>query len=507
MEKYDIIIIGYAINQRSGGYGGKSYTFLDTVDAKYLYNNCFLDTYCAEPMAFMQIAAHIEKSGLTVKVIDGLILGYDLKSLMNEIEKLEASVFAFSIYESTKEDIYSLARWVKNMKKDCKVVVGGPYATIDAEEILNESLDIDFIVVGDGDEAMPELVSCIKNNHDIEKVSNLFYRKGNSICKTPAKCVDLNKTFFPKRLYSDIIIQRGYSFCISSSRGCGYANCAFCYLKKYQEVGGQPKYRYKNADMVFNEIKQLIDDFGIKKLSFCDEDFFGNDDGLLRAERLFNMIVENNIKISMHVNARVNTVIKLSKKGLLPLCANAGVKFMYVGLESYNDEALKRYDKAITTKDIDYVVSQLDKYNIRINPGLITFDPLLTIDEVKRNVDLYRRIHYYDAFIFTRRLVIYPNAPHKIQELDFGDKYFKYSKTQDLYEAMEKFRDAVFPIFMSLNREIASNSMVDSIINEHYHCFYETYEAIRNDQPDKIESYHNQHIVSIMKIIKLATSR
>ena len=64
MKKYDSMLIGYAINQKSGGYDGKEYSFLDTSDAKYLYNNCFLDTYCAEPMAFEQLAAEAEKKDI-----------------------------------------------------------------------------------------------------------------------------------------------------------------------------------------------------------------------------------------------------------------------------------------------------------------------------------------------------------------------------------------------------------------------------------------------------------
>ena len=66
MVKCDVLIVGHAINQGSGGFSDKRYTFLETSDAKYLYNNCFLDTYCTEPMAFMQLAAQIENVGYTV---------------------------------------------------------------------------------------------------------------------------------------------------------------------------------------------------------------------------------------------------------------------------------------------------------------------------------------------------------------------------------------------------------------------------------------------------------
>lgn len=484
MNTYDVVIIGYAVNQKSGGYGDDRYTFLKTIGAKYLYRNCFLDTYCAEPMAFMQLAAQIEDRGLSVEVLDGLILGYNKTTMLEQIKRLESNIFCFSIYESTKTDIYEMIHTLKKQRKGVTVILGGPYATIAADEIMAENSEVDYIVVGDGDIAMPELIYRLKNKMDCHSVSNLYYRETANVVITEAKCVDLNKILPPKRLYSDIIIRDGYSFSISSARGCGYASCSFCYLKKYQQVGGQPKFRYKDPCIVLDEIKDLIDKFAITKLSFCDEDFFGNKDGVERALKLFQMLIEENIHIDLHVNARAKTVIWLAKNNYLELCAQAGVRYMYVGLESYNDEALERYDKGITTADIDYVTSELERYHILINPGLITFDPLLAIDDVKRNVDLFKRIYYYDAFMFTRRLVIYPNAPQKIRTLYNEGEYFASPDTKALYEAMCKYRDLVFPYYMELNRDIVTDDLKELLIWLHYECFEQVYQLLKAGDSD-----------------------
>ena len=150
----------------------------------------------------------------------------------------------------------------------------------------------------------------------------------------------------------------------------------------------------------------------------------------------------------------------LARNNYLDLCSQGGIKYMYVGLESYNDNSLKLFDKGITTKDIDFVVDELAKHKIRINPGLITFDPTLTLDNVKDNIELYKKINYYDAFIFTRRLVLYPNASPKIQELFKNEEYFQHEDVGKLFDAMVKYRDRVFPYFIQLNREIATDEAV-----------------------------------------------
>ena len=342
---------------------------------------------------------------------------------------------------------------------------------------------------------MPELVSKISNRQDVFSVPNLFHRYDGKLIINDTMCADLDKLQYPERLYSDIIISNGYSFSMSSSRGCGYANCGFCFLPKYQKISGQPKHRFKNPQVVVGEIKDLIYKLDIKKLSFCDEDFFGDKNGIARAIDLFQLLIQENIKIKLHVNARVQTIIQLARRGLLKLCTEAGVAYMYVGLESYNDSALKRYDKNISTSDIDYVVNELDKHNILINPGLITFDPKLSIDEVKNNIDLFKKIRYYDAFMFTRRLMIYPDASQKIKELQITEDYFTQQPTKLLYNAMSKYRDEVFPEYVSLKRSNVNEELKSKIIKCHFDCFYAVYDMLKvngNISEDLIDQFINQ---------------
>lgn len=485
MAKYDSMLIGYAVNQKSGGYDGKEYSFLDTSDAKYLYNNCFLDTYCAEPMAFEQLAAEAEAKGFSVNVQDGLIMGYTKEQLIDVLKDTDCLLYGFSIYESTESDLFEVITWLKATKPNTKIYVGGPYATIAVAHILNSCPAIDYIMVGDGDESFPQLIDCIKNNKDIKDVVNLYYHDSNgNIVSNEVRCVDLNILHHPKRIYTDFIEKKGYAYSLSSARGCGYANCTFCYLKQYQKVGNQPKFRYKSPKYVADEIEELIDKYGIDRLSFTDEDFFGDRAGVERALELFKILIDRNIKINLHANARVKTVMWLARNNYLNLCSQAGIKYMYVGLESYNDKSLKLFDKGITTKDIDFVVDELAKHKIRINPGLITFDPTLTLDNVKDNIELYKRINYYDAFIFTRRLVLYPNASPKIQELFKNEDYFQHEDVEKLFDAMVKYRDSVFPYFIQLNRKIATDEVVQQIQNFHFSSFDSIYQALKENNPN-----------------------
>ncbi|MDR2720309.1 MAG: cobalamin-dependent protein, partial [Nitrososphaerota archaeon] len=200
MDLFDVVIVGYAVNQRSGGYSDNRFTFLETIGARYLYRNCFLDTYCAEPMAFMQLSAELRAAGWVVDVIDGLILGYDKSKLIEKLDNIDSSIFCFSIYESTKQDIYEIIHQLKMKKSGINTVLGGPYATIAANEIMDENADIDYIIVGDADIALPKLVSKISAKQDVFSVPNLFHRHNGKIMINDTMCVDLNKLEYPDRL-------------------------------------------------------------------------------------------------------------------------------------------------------------------------------------------------------------------------------------------------------------------------------------------------------------------
>ena len=84
--------------------------------------------------------------------------------------------------------------------------------------------------------------------------------------------------------------------------------------------------------------------------------------------------------------------------------------------------------------------------------------------------------------MFTRRLVIYPNAPQKIQELSNGEEYFKLQSTKALYEAMCKYRDSVFPYYMELNHDIVTEELKDKLIELHYECFDCVYQLLKSGE-------------------------
>lgn len=223
--------------------------------------------------------------------------------------------------------------------------------------------------------------------------------------------------------------------------------CSFCYLNQYQKNSNQPKFRFRSPELLIEDIKELVEKYEIKKLTFVDDDFFGpNSYGVERAKHFFELLIENNIRLELYINVRIASVLYLISNNLLKLVADAGVKYIFIGIESYNDDILRRYKKGITTQDIDMVCNKLDEYGIYINPGMITFDSLILPHQVKNNVDLLKRIQYYDLFMFTRTLMDLPSDKQAMKNNQITSGSFKNEKTEKLYYSLVEFRDLVYPL-------------------------------------------------------------
>jgi radical SAM superfamily enzyme YgiQ (UPF0313 family) len=134
---------------------------------------------------------------------------------------------------------------------------------------------------------------------------------------------------------------------IQATIGCSWNKCAFC------EMYTSKKFRLKKFDELKNEIKVIARHYqGVKKIFLADGNAF-----VLSADKLLPILNEINSgfgktqRISSY--ALPNDIIGKTDAELLQI-RDAGLKLLYVGVESGDDELLKLIDKSETyqsTKD------------------------------------------------------------------------------------------------------------------------------------------------------------
>ena len=170
-----------------------------------------------------------------------------------------------------------LAKLAKQIKGDTKVIFGGIHPTVDPETTICEKT-VDFICIGEGEEAIVELAKELEKKGDLTHIRNIWAKAEGKIYRNLVRPLteDLDSVPFPDR---DILDPKymsrpfvGASFI--TSRGCPFP-CSYCqnrYLMKIYKNKGK-FVRYRSIDNVIEEIKITVDKFKIKRVTFSDEMF------------------------------------------------------------------------------------------------------------------------------------------------------------------------------------------------------------------------------------------
>jgi radical SAM superfamily enzyme YgiQ (UPF0313 family) len=267
----------------------------------------------------------------------------------------------YGLGPTTPEYGYALSIREKIKKHtDAKIVIGGPYATLNPEECLKDGFDC--VVAGDG-----------------EIVSEDAFKSGKNIIVGPEKPLDeypiIDRALINPQEYKYYLNDR-LSTTVVSGRGCPY-KCAFC-CKNHSSV------RLRSAGKVIEEIKYLNREFGYNAIMF-PEDIFIRDK--LRAEAVFKYMGKAGIISRCLVRA---DVVVRHGKDFTALMANSGCIEVGMGVESGSDTILKNVNKGESVSTIKKAVRMIKRAGIRIKGFFIVGLPgesLTTLAETKKFLD------------------------------------------------------------------------------------------------------------------------
>ena len=315
----------------------------------------------------------LQNQGLDVKVVVEEVCQPDYRTL-----DFKPDLVGISSISSTAPRAYALADFYR--EQGIPVVLGGAHPSFLPEEGLQHA---DYVVCGEGDYALPELVQAIEGGGDFSRIGNLAYREGDVVHKNPWRpfLEDLDSLPIPN--YHLIHQWRGNRGCISiaTSRGCPF-NCSFCSVIL---LFGR-KYRSNSVDRIVEEIR--INGSRANHIFFCDDNFTANRQ---RIKELCERLLRENIRVEWSAQVRVEAA---RDPELLDLMRRAGCYVVFVGLESINPATLKAYNKSQDLDNIKDCVINFHKHGIKVH-GMFVFgsemDHYQVIrDTVKfsRNIDL-----------------------------------------------------------------------------------------------------------------------
>jgi radical SAM superfamily enzyme YgiQ (UPF0313 family) len=324
------------------------------------------------PIGIGYLAGYLIKHNKKVKILDEEVDRITEKIIDEYVKELDQPyIFGISCLTAGIARGYELARIIKERYPDSKVIFGNIHPTVLPEEVLSNR-NVDIVVRGEGEEILNLLYERIKNNEDYSDIKGIsFSKNGLIIHNEDAPLPDLEKIpKFPYHLFTRNSDKYELGF-IASSRGCPY-NCIFC----SQRSISRQKYRFFHADLVIQEIEELILKYRCSYITFVDDSFLMNKK---RVIELCDMIQSRGFhkRAIFDCQARADTVDEQILKSL----KDAGFRTIHFGIETASERLMKLIDKRETVQEIIEAIKLAKKMGFQVSGTFILGLPTETKQE------------------------------------------------------------------------------------------------------------------------------
>ena len=249
-------------------------------------------------------------------------------------------IVLFSVKTNTYPIILELLSKLKKRNPSIISILGGPHTTALPEQCL-ENKNIDFLVLGEGDQTIKELYFVLDRNSNPKDVAGLAYRDNNEIIVTGMRArlnVDqINSLPLPAYHLLPGNINDYYIY-LETTRGCTY-NCAFCSGPKYWHRCGVTR----SANNFWSELQYL--DKHLKNYNFLhiSDPMFGI---TLAQKEIINLLQKEKMKFHFSCDVKANYITP----ELVQEMVKASINVFSIGIESTNDTSLKIIRKNIQAK-------------------------------------------------------------------------------------------------------------------------------------------------------------
>jgi anaerobic magnesium-protoporphyrin IX monomethyl ester cyclase len=225
-----------------------------TLNAKYIHTNLairYLKAY-ASPEYDVMLAEY------TIK--DPII------NIVTDLIQKKPDILGFSCYIWNIEETTKVIEMIKKIDPSITIMVGGPEVSYDVLDWMKKVKELDFIVIGEGEETFKNLLRELEGEKHFDRVHGIAYRSNEEIILNPSvHKLELREIPSPYRFEEDIPHLSKRVTYIETSRGCPFS-CQFCLSSI--EVG----VRYFDREKIKEDIRYLMKN-GAKTIKFVDRTF------------------------------------------------------------------------------------------------------------------------------------------------------------------------------------------------------------------------------------------
>ena len=290
-----------------------------------------------------------------------------------------------SLFTPYYREALACAREIKK-RTPVPILVGGSHVSASPMSMLRDP-DVDFIIRGEGERPLVELVRALLAGTSLTDVPNLGYkRNGVAVLNAIGDPYPLDE--LPLADFTDLATKRYLHerrpLCfITTTRGCPH-RCTFCSVRS---TFGE-KFQKRSPESILTEIRKRYEegyrvfDFEDDNLSFHKDDYKG----------LLELVTAQFNGADLRLLA-MNGVSHLSLDGeTLSLMRLAGFSHLNISLVSSNEEVLRRLHRPQTVPKFLEVVAQAQALGFKITSYQILGLPYETLDDMIETLAMLARL-------------------------------------------------------------------------------------------------------------------
>lgn len=322
------------------------------------------DSLLNEGLGIMYLSSVVKQAGHSVDLI--LLQDYETVSeVITEVENYDPNLVGFSVMTPQANTFLPISQEIKEQTNKT-VIWGGPHCMFLSDEIVGYGC-VDIVCVGDGEDALLELMNRIDEGKNYSDVPSLFVKKEDmSWVKNPLGPLseDLDKYPFPDRslyynkypLLGNFPLKR-----VISSRGCPY-KCSYCFEPTYAAMykGKGKIVRRHSVHYVISEIQHLIEKYPTNHIHFSDDIFNLNKRWVYEFADQYTNSVGPGLKWTCNVE------LTSIDDQLIKSMSESGCRGVVFGLETGVEETrIRVLNKKITNRRYEEITKLFHKYDIK----------------------------------------------------------------------------------------------------------------------------------------------
>jgi len=315
------------------------------------------------PLGLAILAAQMEKMGYAADIVDCVIEEMSFDDFVAFVGKRKPRVVGITGASMNRFDSYEAMRMIKEAYPEITVLYGGVHATFVPEDSLKEHRCIDYVVRGEAEVSLTNLMDAILNDKPTDNILGISYMRGDKVVHNPDQpfVENLDDIPFPAwhllkmdRYVTILNFIRERAGAIIASRGCP-VKCTFCSTGK---MWGKSN-RYRSPENVMDEIEILINQYDAKAI------FFEDDTLTLSPKFVYALCAEmkkRNMYFPWQCHIRANCITK----ELLQTMKDAGCYYISFGVESGSPKVLKQIKKGITLEHVERTIAWCEEIGIYV---------------------------------------------------------------------------------------------------------------------------------------------